>query len=141
MIKIKNEDVKSIYLLSTTEAEKLPQWILANGAFWWLRSRSSSNRFAGYAAVVYGTGVIDDEGFPVDRSFNIRPALRLKNLDTMNLKVGEVVEVFDRMAQYIGNNSVLLCENISDSIFDRESSNYRKSEIKKVVELWFEEKK
>lgn len=59
----------------------------------------------------------------------------------MNLKVGEVVEVFDRMAQYIGNNSVLLCENISDSIFDRESSNYRKSEIKKVVELWFEEKK
>lgn len=139
MISIKNEDVESIYLLSAEEAEKLPEWILANGAFWWLQSPGGE---ATWAAAVYGTGAVDCEGFVIDgHCFGIRPALKIKSLDAMNLKVGEVVEVFDRMAQYIGNNSVLLCKNIGDGIFDRKSNNYKKSEIRKVVELWLAGKK
>lgn len=138
MIKIKNKDVKSIYLLSAEEAEKLPEWILENGTFWWLRS--SDNNFK-LAAAVYGTGGFYPDGFLTDRVFGIRPALKIKNLDAMNLKVGEVVEVFDLMAQYIGNNSVLLCENIGEGVFDRESNNYKKSEVKRVIELWLEGKK
>jgi hypothetical protein len=139
MISIKNEDVESIYLLSTTEAEKLPIWVRANGTFWWLCSPGDNSE---WAAAVYGTGIVDGEGFFIgDHRFGIRPALKAKSLDAMNFKVGEVVEVFHRMAQYIGNNSVLLCENIGDGIFDRESNNYKKSEIRKVVELWLEGKK
>lgn len=139
MIKIKNEDVESICLLSTAEAEELPQWMLANGTFWWL---CSSGDKPTWAATVYGSGVIDSEGFVInDHCFGIRPVLRIKNLDTMNLKVGEVVEVFNCMAQYIGNNSVLLCENIGEGIFDWKSNNYEKSEIRRVVELWLEEER
>ena len=137
MLTIKNEDVISADLLSIEEVKVLPQWILANGHWWWLQS-------PGYtcynAAFVYIGGSVDTYGHNVDDTKGgVRPTLKVSNLP--NLTIGETVGIFGLLAQYIGNDSVLLCEPIGYHRFDAESNNYERSEIKSYLDDWFEEKR
>ena len=137
MLTIKNEDVLSADLLSIEEAKVLPRWILANGDFWWLRSPGIRPDIA--AGVIYG-GAVDSGGDLVSYSEGaVRPTFTIKNLP--KLRVGELVEVFGYMAQYIGGNRVLLCESVFKSMFDKKFNNYEKSYIKKRVDKWFKKER
>ena len=137
MYTINNEDVISADLLSVEEANKLPKWILANGDWWWLQSKGY---YMDYTAGVNSNGVVDDIGnFVNGDDYGVRPALVVVNIPS--LRVGETVEAFGLVAQYIGNNKVLLCENIFFSRFDEKSNKYKTSEIKQKLDEWFKKKK
>lgn len=140
MYTIKNEDVVSCDLLSVEEAKNLPRWIRSNVYWWWLRS--PGNCFY-YAAFVYCDGFLDNsDGVDVDNDDGaVRPVLQVSNLDSLNLEIGETVKVFNLMAEYIGENKVLLCEPIFKSCFDSESNDYETSEVKKKIDEWFKEVK
>ena len=139
MISINNEDIESIRLLSKKEAEALPKWIRANGTWWWLRSPGGDST---HVAIVRDDGSVNSYGFNVCLSFQaVRPALKIRNLDSLNFKVGETIEVLGLFAQYIGHNSVLLCESIARRRFDANSNDYKASEIKRSVVTWLVEKK
>lgn len=143
MIRIKNEDVESIYLLSTDEADSLPKYILANGEYWWLRSLG---RYPYYAAFVYDDGSVSRIGYSVDDdAICVRPALKSNNLESLNLEIGETVRVLGLMAQYIGDNSFLLCKSIATQRFDQKFEDklrlYETSQVKQFIEEWLEKKK
>ncbi len=133
MITIDKNDVKGITLLSYGQAVRLPRWILADGNWWWLRSPGlNQNDVAG---VNYG-GFVGKGGYYIDDNNDVwvRPALTIKKLP--NLEIGDLVEVFNRKAQYIRSSMVLLCEPIDHRKFDKETNNYGKSEIKEFLEGW-----
>lgn len=143
MISIKDEDVESIYLLSVNEAEDIPKYILANGEDWWLRS---PGYYSVYAAFVYVDGAVSSVGYSIDDdTIFARPALKINNLESLNLEIGETVKVLGLMAQYIGGNSVLLCEGIAmqrfATRFDNKISDYETSEVKRFIDKWFKKKK
>jgi hypothetical protein len=71
----------------------------------------------------------------------VRPALRIRNLDSLNLEVGTTFKVLDRPVYYIGNNKVLLCEDIGEHRFDIKSNDYKHSEIKDWLEKWLDNEK
>lgn len=138
MIRIKNEEIESIYLLSIQQAERLPRYILAIGDSWWLRTPGT---FCGTAEVDENSNV-NYFGLKVDYNWcGVRPALTVKNLDSLNYEIGETVKVLGLTAQYIGDNSVLLCESIAKHRFDSKSNDYETSEIKQFIEEWLETKK
>lgn len=138
MISIKSEDIESIYLLSIQQAERLPKYILAIGDSWWLRSPGT---FCG-AVEVDENGNVNYFGLKVDYNRGgVRPALKIKNLDLLNLEIGETVKVFGLLAQCIGDNSVLLCESITNHRFDSKSNDYETSEVKRFIEEWLKERR
>lgn len=135
MFTIKNKDVISSDLLSVEETENIPTWILANGEWWWLRSPGYNSY---HAVIIHSNGYIYNIGRDIDYyTVEVRPALKVLNLS--ELEIGETVKVFNRMAQYIGNGKVLLCESIFKSRFDEESNNYETSEVKYKLDEWFEQ--
>lgn len=134
MYQIKCEDVISADLLTVEEASKLPRWIRANGEWWWLRSPGyRSNDVAGVSS-----GGSDCFNFVDDDDVAVRPALRIKHV---NLDFGETVEVFGEMAQYIGDDKVLLCDVVAKKRFDGESNDYEESEIKSYLDSWLDWKR
>lgn len=138
MISIKSEDIESIYLLSIQQAEKLPRYILAIGDSWWLRSPGT---FCG-AVEVDENGNVNYFGLKVDYNRGgVRPALKIENLDLLNLEIGETVKALGLMAQYIGDNSVLFCESIAEHRFDSKSNDYEISEVKRFIEEWLKERR
>ena len=135
MITIDKSQIKGVTLLSVEEAKALPRWILAKGKWWWLRS---PGHFSDRVASVHYDGSVDDFGDSVYNDYGaVCPALKIENLP--NLKIGETIKVLGRMAQYIGNDMVLLVEPIGYRRFDADSNNYDKSEIKAWLEKWLEE--
>ena len=137
MLNINSKDIESIYLLSFKEAKDLPLSVLSNGSFWWLRSKGDKR---GLATMVDNVGYFYPYCF-VDGICGVRPAIRIKGLKLNNIiRVGDTVDLLGMEAQYIGNNSILLRENISAHRFDAKSNEYEISEIKKYIEDWLEEK-
>ncbi len=136
MIIIDKNDIEGITLLSKKEAWDLPRWILANSDWWWLRSCGNSRD------EVVGVGM--DGAISYDYEISnprvcVRPALEIKTLP--NLEIGDLVEVLGRKSQYIGNNTVLLCEPIACHEFDDETNDYDKSAIKSYIENWLKKEK
>ena len=157
MLKIDSHLVEGAYLLSREEVKKLPVWILANGYLWWLRTPGLKDEDvetylfdrpvnynddnASVVCCVYYDGDIYDPGYFVNDKLNVcvRPALKVANLDEQNLVIGDLVEVFGLLAQYIGNNSVLLCESIGVHNFDESTDDYDNSELKVWLNNWLKD--
>ena len=77
-------------------------------------------------------------GLAVNRIIGgVRPALKISNLP--KLETGDLVEAFGLNAQYIGDRKILLCEPIFNSLFDKQSNDYDKSEVKKKLDEWFDD--
>lgn len=137
MFFIKNENIISADLLSVEEVENIPCWICACGNYWWLRSPSydSDN-----VANVDVDGSIEDYGSDIRSAYiAVRPAITVAT--SFHLQIGETVKVFYKMAQYIGNNKVLLCEPIFRSQFDKNNNTYETSEVKHKLDEWFNQMK
>ena len=143
MPKIQKENIKGITLLSIDEAKNLSDYILRFSEWWWLRS-------PGYdsfnAALVAFDGDVDDYGFRVSNEDNaVRPALLCFNLKPLNLKIGDYVNAFDKIWQYIGKDMILLFGKPLTLMAFREdcrasdANDYEKSDVKKYLDNWFKE--
>lgn len=87
--KVDLDDVE-VTLLSVEEAKALPGDILAFPDWWWLSSPVKNPGKAAY--VEYGNSVDCENGYFIINKYNcVRPALKIYNLDSLNLVVGQKV--------------------------------------------------
>jgi len=126
--------IEDITLLSLEEVKDIPESILKYHGCWWLRS-PGHNQY-GAAFVIYdgsvnyfGYGVHDD-----DRA--VRPALRISNLESLELEVGDIVGLKGVDVEWVVvSDEYLLCADNSFGVhrFDEESNDYENSDIKDYI--------
>ena len=134
----KNLKINGATLLSIEEAESLlTKEELKYRYWWWLRSPGNLSK---YAALVYNDGGVGYNGISVIYGDScVRPALKISNLQSSNLSIGDVFEVGDYKFRIISENLAWLYEqNIGQLRFDEETNIYEQSEIKQFVDNWFE---
>lgn len=135
-----NLDITGVTLLSIEEAEELPFKFRKYTSRWWLRSPGYNSY---YAAFVYSNGSVDDFGDYVDLDSNmVRPALQIKNLESSNLKIGDVFYFGGKPFEVISNNLSFCLDCIGFYCFRRDceasdANDYNKSDVKKYVDDWF----
>lgn len=132
-------EITGISLLTIEEVEVLPENIRQYGDDWWLRTPGF---YSYHAAYVSNNGSIGDYGGDVDDvddyGVSVRPTLTVANLDSLNLKIGDILVIKNKKYIYIGDNRVLYNDKAVYHRFDKESNDYEKSEIKKIVDKWLE---
>lgn len=124
-------------LLTADEAEQLlTAKDRACKSWWWLRSPGDGWY---YAAVVTDFGSVLAYGRGVnDVSVGVRPALRIANLASINLKIGDEFDIGGRRFRIISNYLALCNSIVGYSRFDAKNNDYERSEIKAFVDAWFE---
>lgn len=109
--------------------------------WWWLRSYGYDGSFAAY---VDEFGDIHCEGTQVDEygGCAVRPALKIKNLETSGLSVGDIFEMKGYEFKIISENLAWMYnQNIGNGFFNkdyRKGNDYENSDIKKYVDCWYE---
>lgn len=138
MNKIDTRDIRGITLLSTEEAESIPENIRATGDKYWLRSRG---HLSSHAALIYRFGGVCYAGCTVNYSnCDIRPALIIPNLRSYGFEDYSKVKLFDKNWFVINDLGYLLLDgDLGEHIFDEESNDYETSEIKGFIENWLQE--
>ena len=133
-------NINGITLLSTEEAIKLPINIRISEYPWWLRSPGEYDTYAAIVSVD-GEDVFSD-GISVDEEFGVRPALKISNLESCNLQIGDIIIMFNYTWTVISNN-LILCDKIVGKCKFRENwkakdaNNYEASDVKKWLEKWY----
>lgn len=127
-------------LLSVEEAEELDREILKAGENWWLGSRGFSDLRA--ACVDGDDGYVYDGGIDVSRSFGVRPALKLSNLESSSQKIGDTLSFGDHSFTIISDRYALCDDIIGECVFRKDwrainANVYEESDVKKFVDDWF----
>lgn len=126
-------DITDISLLTLKEIERLPEKIRRYDDWWWLRSPGG---FPGCAAYVYSDGSVDDYGYDVDYDcIAVRPAITVSNI---RFEIGDAIVIQGKKYVAIAPNKILYNDEVVCHRFDKESNEYEKSKIKKIVDGWFE---
>ena len=133
-------EITGATLLSVEEAEQLNGDMLKASDNWWLGSRG---RYALTAACVYGDdGFVGISGYNVKLSFGVRPALKITNLESTNLGIGDTITFGDHGFTIISDRYALCNDIIGKCAFRKdwraEGANvYEESGVKKYVDDWF----
>ncbi len=129
-------EIEDISLLTTAEAADLPEEIREYREWWWVKTRGVD---IGCAPLVDRDGFIDYLGDDVCcDTYAVRPVVTIRNLESLNLKIGDPLVIKDEKYVYIGNNRALYNDEVNYSKFDEVSDDYEKSLIKQVVDKWLE---
>ena len=149
-ITIPENYIKDITLLSVEEAKKLPKSILTINDLWWLRT---PGRFSGDAAVVLPSGSIYDQGCNVSGDgAAVRPALRISNLGSSNIKLGNTINCLGMNWYYVEDDLVIAYNTVGDHCFnnnywetvskrDAGQDIFEGSDIQKYLQDWLKDKK
>lgn len=134
-------EITGATLLSVEEAEKLPKRYRKYPYLWWLRSPGTSRDSA---TDVYRDGSISILGNEVSNEDAVRPALKIENLESSNLKIGDVFVFGEKRFGIIDDNIALCLEDIGTCAFRngwraKDANDYEKSDVKKFVDDWFKE--
>ena len=121
------------YCLAKNVIPRIHEW-------YWLRSPSADcSKYAG-VAVSFGRGMYYNN---VGLIRGVRPVLRIKNLEFVNLEVGDKFRLSDQLWTVISDN-LALCDRPVGSCWFRKNDNavdaniYERSDIKKWLEIWAE---
>lgn len=137
-IKESDLDVLEATLLTKEEAKQLPERLRKYDNWWWLKSPS---RYSDGAIYVSASGGMSDGGvFYVGK---VRPALKISNLESSGLKVGDKFEFGGQEFEIISDNKAFCLNDIGECAFRQELriNVYETSNIKKYVDDWFEKSK
>lgn len=134
-------EIEEVTLLSVDEATRIPKRLLKNRDYWWLCSPGRLCDFSVVACVDGDDGYIYDDGLFVKYAHDVRPALRVRNLGSLNLKVGTVVRINDCSYYVIPGDMLLSKKYIGECSFRKDwkapdANAYEKSDIKKFVDDW-----
>lgn len=128
-----------IFLLSVEEYEKYEKAIPEINTWWWLRSPGD---YSDNAAYVHSDGSVSNYGYNVDiDNVAVRPALRISNQESENLKVGERFVKYDFPWIKIDENLAIAEVPIAFRRFDKYLNNYDDSEIRQFVKEWLKGRK
>lgn len=131
-------DIQQVTLLLADEVSSLPESVLANESWWWLRSPGNNPSRAAY---VDDDGEVNTIGYLVRCNFDVRPALRINNLKHLGFNVGDKIEVGDESWTVISED-LALCDRIVGTSAFRwattapDANVYEKSDIKKWLDQW-----
>lgn len=131
-------DIQEVTLLSREEAENfLTPEQRSIGARWWLRSAHES--LSDYAGEICRDGRLYYDY--VSNSNGVVPALRISNLASNNLKIGDILEVGGKLWKVISEDLAWCDHNVGRTVFreDYEASDandYEKSDVKKWLDQW-----
>ena len=136
-------DITEITLLSVEEAKKAPEDLRAIGEWWWLRSPGLSGFRASFVNL---DGYVYAGGSRVGISDTaVRPALRVSNLNSVNLQIGDEVALADHTWTVIPGGMALMNDIIGYHPFRKDwqakdANDYEKSDVKKYLEAWAKER-
>lgn len=125
-----------LFLLSTEEYEKYKGVISHIKMWWWLRSPGD---YSNYAASVRSGGSINYFGNFVYRDNDaVRPALRIENLRSSPLKVGDRIVVYKFPFIVIDATEGLAIAEVPIAFrrYDKASNDYSNSEIRQFLVEW-----
>ena len=131
-------EITEITLLSKEEYEKAKENIQLLACWWWLRSPGRSY----YAAYVYGGGWVCANGIGVDYvGIAVRPALKIRNLESTNLQIGDKIQLAGYTWTVISGGIVLCDEAVGRTCFRKDwkagdANAYEASDIKKWIRNW-----
>lgn len=133
-------EITGATLLSIGEVKKLPTELRKYDHWWWLQS-PGDDQFV--TTLVHFDGSICSSGVCVNYSdVMVRPTLRIKNLRSSNLKIGDTFK-FGGIEFEIISNDFAFCKSDIGCHYFREdwksddANDYEKSDIKKFVDDWF----
>lgn len=130
-------EITDISLLTLKEAEKLPKSIREYYNYWWLQTPANDSIFA---ATVHDDGaVVNHSSFVYYNKNAVRPAITISNLKDLGVSVGDTITIQNKKYVVISDDKVLYDDEIVYHRFDGSTSDYEKSEIKKVVDEWLNE--
>lgn len=147
-------ELKEATLLSVEQFEKCKAYIpyfdeeienfINISQVFWLKDEATG-RFANnticYAVYKYDSTkdwyVNNDFGSPILDDIPLRPIVVFSNTNG-ELSPGDRFQIADTDFTVIGNNIAIVDHAIGLSKFDKESTDYEKSEIKKKVDDWFQ---
>lgn len=134
-------EITGATLLSIEEAKGLPDHLRTHTNWWWLRSPGDNSSDA---ASVGGDGSVDYTYSLVSISLGaVRPALRIKNFESSDLKIGDFI-IFDGKEFEIVSGNLAFCKtDIGEHCFQEDwdaddANDYEKSDVKKFIDNWFE---
>lgn len=135
-------DVIGITLLSVEEARKVDENIRYIDEYWWLRSPGFDDFLA---AVVGGDGYVYDFGSNAGNKYGLRPALKISNMESSNLGVGDKFTLADEQWIVISENTALCRRVVGKTEFRKDwkkpdANDYEKSDIKAWLEKWATER-
>lgn len=135
--------IQDVTLLSSEEYEAAKKDIPPLDDWWWLRSPGLNSI---YAAGVRSGGSVYADGYGVSIAGGVvRPALRISNLKSLDLQIGDKISDLAGHTWTVIANDLILCDDgIGQHCFreDRkaeEANVYEKSDIKKYLEVWASE--
>lgn len=135
-------EITEATLLTAEEAETLPHRLREYEYWWWLRS-SGDTQYA--AALVYSYGSVNYYGISVyGDGVYVRPALKIQNLESSNLAVGDTFIFHDKIFEVINKTTAFCTEDIGTYCFRKgwkaiDANDYETSDVKKYVDNWFSE--
>ena len=134
-------DVEWVGALSAEEYKAGKEFIPRLKESWWLRS---PGYFSYLAASVDACGNIHANGSSIYYgSYAVRPALRIGNLESLNLRPGDKAEVAGVMWTVISENLALADEFIGESVFNKDlekGNEYHGSDLEKYILTWWEKR-
>lgn len=141
-----NLKITGATLLSIEEAEALPDHLRRYTNWWWLRSPGTKHIYASY---VNCPGYINFNKYGefVDNSeTTIRPALKIENLKSLGLKVGDSIFFDDKEFEVISDTLAFCTTDIGTHCFHEDeyaegANDYKKSDVKKFIDGWFKRAK
>lgn len=133
-------DITGVTLLSTEEAEMLPDRLRRYKHWWWLRSPGLNQLLA---VSIHPEGWIYYVGDYVDYGDNyVRPALLISNLSSSSFQIGDCF-IFGNKEFEIINEGLALCKTdigtcaFRNKLQEDDANIYEKSDIKRFVDDWF----
>lgn len=136
-------DIEEITLLSAEEAIKLPDNILAIDLWWWLRSPGYAQDLA---ATVNRGGSVNYRGDFVDYDdVAVRPALRISNLKSYDLKSYDIIKFLNNLWYVISDDMLLSVKAVGKTAFNNDATKpnankFEGSDIQKWLQNWLNEK-
>lgn len=138
-----NVEIGEATLLSIEEYKEAVKNIKYVDNDWWLRSPGKFDKFAPFVSSKHGN-VVSGYNDHITSQFGVRPALRIDNLQSLNLKAGDKIILAGHNWTIISDRLALCDEIIGKSAFREDwkednANNYERSDIKKWLEHWAKE--
>lgn len=144
-------DITGARLLTITEAEALPERLRVSDYVWWLRTAAAVHDniwcqlTRNYIAAVHEDGCISYHICDID-FYSVRPALKIANLRSSDLKIGDIFEFDEYKFEIISNNLAFCLDSIRSMAFREDwraldAYDYIKSDVKKYIDDWFKRSK
>lgn len=144
-------DLTGARLLTIEEAEKLPDRLIFSNFIWWLMTPAAvDNTIWGqltrnYIAAVHEDGYIGYHICDID-FYSVRPALKIANLRSSDLKIGDIFEFGEHKFEIISDYLAFCLYSIGSMAFREDwraldAKDYEKSDVKKYIDDWFKRSK